>query len=152
MAISDGVFVAAIVDALNNDLALDLGGTGFKLALFTNSLVPDFSQAGAAYGTAPFDTNEIVGTGYTAGGVLLTGAVFEDLSTSPGSTRWTFNSPAEWTSSTITNARGGLFHDSTLSGRAVLLRTFGQDYSTQDGTLSITFHTSGVWVNGLVSA
>ncbi len=153
MAITDGVFVATYVDALNNTIALNLSSaTAFKLALFTNSLAPNFSQSGAAYGTSPLNTAEVSGTGYTAGGVGLTGAVFEELSGSPGTARWTFDSPVQWTSSTITNARGGLFYVPGISNRAVLLRTFGQDYSTQSGTLSVTFHASGAWTNGLLAA
>jgi hypothetical protein len=151
VAISNGLFVATYVDALNNDLALDLSsGSAFKLALFTNSLAPDFSQAGAAYNTSPLNTAEVSGTGYTAGGLALTGAVFEELSGSPGTSRWTFDSPIQWTGSTITNARGGLFY--MASGlRAVLLRTFGQDYSTQAGTFTINLHSNGVWTNALTS-
>lgn len=153
MAISDGIFVATYVDALNNTIALNLSSaTAFNLALFTNSLVPNFSQASAAYGTAPLNTAEVSGTGYTAGGQALAGAVFEELSGSPGTARWAFTSPVQWTSSTITNARGGLFYVPGISNRAVLLRTFGQDYSTQSGTLTINFHANGVWTNGLVAA
>lgn len=153
MAIADGLFVATYVDALNNSIALNLSSaSAFKLALFTNSLNPNFSQSGAAYGTSPLDTAEVSGTGYTAGGIALAGAIFEELSGSPGTSRWTFTSPVQWTSSTITNARGGLFYVPGISNRAVLLRTFGQDYSTQDGTLTINFHASGVWTNTLVAA
>jgi hypothetical protein len=153
VAITDGVFVDTIVDALNNDIALDLSdAAAFKLALFTNSLVPNFSQSAPAYGTSPLNTAEVSGTGYTSGGQALAGAVFEELSGSPGTTRWTFTSPVEWTSSTITNASGGLFYVPGLSNRAVLLRAFGQAYSTQAGTLTINIHSDGVWTNLLVAA
>lgn len=149
MAISDGVFVSTYLDALNNVIALDLSDVdGFALALFTNSLVPDFSQAGAAYGADPFDANEVSGTGYSAGGQALAGADFDESST-PGMVRWTFASPVEWTSSTLSNVRGGLFYASALSNRAVLLRTFGQDYATQDGTLSISWGSNGVLTHTL---
>lgn len=153
MAITDGVFVATYVDALNNTIALNLSSaSAFKMALFTNSLAPNFSQAGAAYGTSPLNASEISGTGYTAGGVALAGAVFEELSGSPGTARWTFTSPVQWTSSTITNVRGGLFYVPGISSRAILLRTFGQDYSTQSGDLTVNLHSDGVWKNGLLAA
>ena len=152
MAISDGVFVATYVDALNNTIALNLSSSSaFKLALFTNSLSPDFSQSGAAYGTSPLNTAEVSGTGYTAGGVALAGAVFEELSSSPGTSRWTFTSPVQWTSSTLTAVRGGLFYVPGISNRAILLRTFGQDYATQAGDLTINLATAGVWTNALVA-
>ncbi|MDH2424729.1 hypothetical protein [Sphaerisporangium sp. TRM90804] len=153
MAITDGVFVDTIVDALNNDLALDLSdAAAFKLALFTNSLVPNFSQSAPAYGTSPLNASEIVGTGYSAGGIALAGAVFEELSGEPGTARWTFTSPVEWENSTLTAVRGGLFYVPGLSNRAVLLRTFGGDYATQDGTLSVAIAADGVWANQLVAA
>ncbi|GGK61169.1 hypothetical protein Sme01_02790 [Sphaerisporangium melleum] len=153
MAITDGVFVATYLDALNNVIALNLSSSSaFKIALFTNSLVPDFSQTGAAYGSSPLNTAEVSGTGYTSGGAALSGAVFEELSGSPGTARWTFTSPVQWTSSTITNARGGLFYVPGISNRAVLLRTFGQDYSTQAGDLTVNFHADGVWKNLLVAS
>lgn len=152
MAISDGLFVYTYLDALNNTIALNLSSaSAFKLALFTNSLAPNFSQTGAAYGTSPLNTAEVSGTGYTAGGVALSGAVFEELSGSPGTARWTFGSAAVWTSSTITNARGGLFYVPGISNRAILLRTFGQDYSTQSGDLTVNFHANGVWTNALTA-
>lgn len=143
MAISNGVFVDTIVKALNNDIALDLGGT-IKMALFTNSLVPDFSQVSPAYGSSPFNANEISGTGYTAGGEELDTPVFEESGTA-GTTRWTWTGPTEWEDSTITNARGALFYVPSLSSVAVVLRTFGQDYSTQSGVLSVSPGTGGIW-------
>ena len=100
MAITqDGLYVATIVDALNNDLALDLSdAAAFKLAMFTDSLTPDFSAAAPAYGTSPYDANEVSGPGYTAGGIALASAVFEELSGSAGTVRWDFAN-ISWTSS-----------------------------------------------------
>lgn len=149
MAITDGVFVSTYLDALNNVIELDLSDAdAFAIALFTNSLVPDFSQESPAYGSDPFDANEVSGTGYSAGGKALAGADFDESST-PGTVRWTFTSPVEWTSSTLSNVRGGLFYVPGLSNRAVLLRTFGQDYATQDGTLSVSWGSDGVLTHTL---
>ena len=51
MAITrSALFVDTFVKALTNTIALDLSSAaGFKLAMYTNSVVPDFSQANPAY-------------------------------------------------------------------------------------------------------
>jgi|SRR5687768_1098695 len=152
MAITqDGLYVATIVDALNNDLALDLSdAAAFKLAMFTDSLTPDFSAAAPAYGTSPYDANEVSGPGYTAGGIALASAVFEELSGSAGTVRWDFAN-ISWTSSTITNAKGALVYVPGLSNRALCLRNFGQNYSTEDGTFAINLHSDGLFKIALVA-
>ena len=145
-------FVDTQVKALTNVIALNLGDAGagaFKLALFNNSVTPDASQSNPAYGSSPWNANEVSGTGYTAGGLALTSVVFEEHPSSAGTIRWDF-ADVSWTSSTIPNARGALFYATGLSNRAVLLRTFGQDYSSQDGTFSINFHGDGVAKLGLL--
>lgn len=145
MAITqDGWFVDTFVKAFNNDIALDLGDAGagaFKLALFLDGLTVDFSQSNPAYGSSPFGANEASGTGYTAGGVALTGLAFNELSA--GVVRWDFAN-VSWSSSTITDAKGGLIYATGLSNRAVLFRNFGAEYGTNDGTFSINLHADGI--------
>lgn len=151
---SDSWFVDTFVKALNNDIALDLGDAtagAFKVALFTNSVTPDFSQSNPAYGSSPWNANEVSGAGYTAGGLALTSVVFEELSGSPRTVRWDFDN-FSWAASTITNARGALFYVTGLSNRAVLLRNFGQDYSTEDGTFAVNLHPDGIAKSLLASA
>ncbi|MEU6710012.1 hypothetical protein ABZ897_00920 [Nonomuraea sp. NPDC046802] len=147
MAITrDLLFVDTQVKALTNVIALNLGDTtpgAFKIALFQDSVTPDASQANPAYGSSPFSSGEVAGAGYTAGGLALTSVVFEELSGSPGWMRWDFDN-ISWPSSTITNAKGGLFYVPGLSSRAVLFRSFIQEYSSQDGTFSVNIHTDGV--------
>jgi hypothetical protein len=56
--------------------------------------------------------------------------------------RWDFDN-ISWPSSTITDAKGGLFYATGLSNRAVLFRSFVQEYSSQDGTFTVNIHTDG---------
>lgn len=147
MAITrDLMFVDTQVKALTNAIALNLGDASagaFKLALFQDSVTPDASQTNPAYGSSPFSSGEVSGAGYTAGGLALTSIVFEELSGSPGYMRWDFDS-VSWPSSTITDAKGGLFYATGLSNRAVVFRSFIQEYSSQDGTFTVNIHTDGV--------
>ena len=78
-------------------------GTGntFKIALFTSSAT--MSASTTAYAT----TNEVSGTGYTAGGNTLTNV---DPTTS-GTTALTDFADTTWSSSSIT-ARGALIYNS----------------------------------------
>lgn len=146
MAITrDLLFRDTQIKALTNVIALDLADSSagaFKLALFQDSVTPDADQTNPAYGSSPFSSGEVSGAGYTAGGLALTSVVFEAHPTA-GYMRWDFDN-ISWTSSTITDAKGGLFYATDLSNRAILFRSFIQEYSSQDGTFSVNIHTDGV--------
>lgn len=142
----DGWFNDTMVKALSNAIALNLADTTpgtFKGALFEVSASPSFSQADPAYGTDPLDTGESSGPGYTAGGEDLTVTAFAELSGAANKIGWDF-ADVQWTESTI-DAGGLLIYVPSLSSRAVLLRYFGQEYSTADGTFSIATHSDGIW-------
>ena len=109
-------------------------GTGntFKIALFTSSAT--LSASTTAYAT----TNEVSGTGYTAGGNTLTNV---DPTTS-GTTALTDFADTTWSSSSIT-ARGCLiYNSSTTAGtanRAVCALDFGADKTSTSGDFTIQF-------------
>ena len=100
-------------------------GTGntFKIALFTSS-----ASLGAGT-TAYADSNQVSGTGYSAGGNTLTNVTPTVSST----TALTDFADTTWSSSTIT-ARGALiYNSSTTAGsanRAVAVVDFGSDKTT----------------------
>jgi len=112
-------------------------GTGntFKIALYTSSAT--MSASTTAYAT----TNEVSGTGYTAGGNTLTNV---DPTTS-GTTALTDFSDTTWSSSSIT-ARGCLiYNSSTTAGtanRAVAILDFGADKTSTSGDFTIQFPTA----------
>ena len=109
-------------------------GTGntFKIALYTSSAT--MSASTTAYAT----TNEVSGTGYTAGGNTLTNV---DPTTS-GTTALTDFADTTWSSSSIT-ARGCLiYNSSTTAGsanRAVAILDFGADKTSTSGDFTIQF-------------
>lgn len=144
MAITaSGLFVATFVDALDTtQLALDLDLETHKVAMFTNSITPNFTTD-TAYGVSPYDANEVSGTGYSAGGVALATTTFTGSSGSA-----TFDAAdTSWSSSTITNAKGALIYADALAGNnAICLVNFGADYSTNNGTFLITWNASGIFV------
>lgn len=142
MAITaSGLFVATFVDVLDTtQLALDLDLETHKVALFTNSITPNFTTD-TAYGASPYDANEVSGTGYTAGGATLTTTTFTGASGTA-----TFDAAdTSWSSSTITNAKGALIYADALAGNnAIVLINLGQDYSTSNGTFLIAWSASGI--------
>jgi hypothetical protein len=139
---ASGFFLVTWIDILDTtQLALDLDLETHKLALFTNSITPNFSTD-TAYGAAPYNANEVSGTGYTAGGAAITGTTVTESPT--GTLMWDGTDTA-WTTSTITNARCGLAYADALAGNnAILLINFGADYSTVAGTLTIQYAATGI--------
>lgn len=97
-----------------------------KIALYTNSATLDATT------TAYTTSNEVVGTGYTAGGNTLTGNAIS----SGGTTAWITFSDSSWTTATIT-ARGALIYDSTQSNAAIAVLDFGADKTSTAGTFTV---------------
>ena len=106
-------------------------GDTFKIALYTNSA--SFNAATTAYTTS----NEVTGTGYTAGGNTLTRVD----PTSSGTTAFTDFADTTWTDATIT-ARGALIYKSGGGNPAVAVLDFGADKTSSAGDFTITFPTA----------
>jgi hypothetical protein len=107
-------------------------GDTFKLALYDNNA--SFTAATTAY-TA---TNEVSGTGYTAGGGTLTNVT----PTSSGTTAFTDFADLTFSSATIT-ARGALIYNDTATGDpSVVVLDFGSDKSSSSGDFQIIFPTA----------
>jgi hypothetical protein len=106
-------------------------GTGdtFKLALYTNSA--SFTAATTAY-TA---TNEVVGTGYSAGGGTLTNVT----PSASGTTAFTDFADLTFSTATIT-ARGAMIYNDTAAGNpSVVILDFGSDKTSTAGDFTIVF-------------
>lgn len=107
------------------------GADTIKIALYSSSATLDATTT--AYST----TNEISGTGYSAGGTTLTVAT----PTTSGTTAYIDFTDVEWTSATFT-ARGALIYNSTESNKAIAVLDFGGDYSVTAGTFRIVWPTA----------
>lgn len=109
----------------------------FKIALYTAAA--DIGYATTVYST----TNEVVGTGYTAGGNTLV------ISTSPTASNNSLNIPTayinfnntSWTGATFT-ARAALIYNSTQGNKAVAVLDFGADKTVNNDTFQIIFPTA----------
>jgi len=113
-------------------------GDTFNIALYTNS--ESFDASTTAY-TA---TNEVSGTGYSAGGQALTNV---DPTTS-GTTAFTDFADETWTTATIT-ARGALIYNTTpnttsisVTNPTVVVLDFGGDKTSTAGDFTVVFPTA----------
>lgn len=140
MAVTAKFYGAALVSAFNKEI--DINTDTIKLAFLDNTHVPD--QDVHNY----FDdvvADEVVGTGYTAGGVTLTNVTM----TYTGATN-VFKVDADdvdLTSSTIT-ARFAVMYDATPASDAtrplILFVDFGEDVSSSAGTFSVDWDVAGI--------
>lgn len=139
MAITQAMATSFKVDLLNGIHAFGTtvtrGSTNadtFKIALYTSSATLDATT------TAYTVTNEVSGTGYSAGGNTLTVA---QTPTSTSTTAWLDFADTTWTSATIT-ANGALIYNSTNSDKAVAVLAFGGDKTSTNGDFTIVFPTA----------
>jgi hypothetical protein len=139
MAITQAMATSFKVDLLNGIHAFGTtvtrGSTNadtFYIALYTSS-----ATLGATT-TAYTVTNEVSGTGYSAGGNSLT---VSQTPTSTSTTAWLDFSDSTWSSSTIT-AAGALIYNSTNSNKAVAVLDFGGDKTSTNGDFTIVFPTA----------
>ena len=103
----------------------DLDTDTLKLALYTASA--DLSQATTVY----TPTGEVVGTGYLAGGLPITGA---QVLLSGTTAYLTFNNPV-WANASFT-CRGALIYNASQANRAITVIDFGAD-KTASGTFTV---------------
>ena len=133
MAITQAMATSFKKALLDGDMDFSSGTSdAFKIALYTSSAT--MSAATTAYSA----TNEVSGTGYTAGGNTLTVVV----PTTSGTTAFLDFADSTWTTATIT-ARGALIYRSSGSGNpAVAILDFGADKASTGGSFTITFPTA----------
>jgi hypothetical protein len=113
-----------------HDLTASTGDT-FKLALFTSSA--SLGASTTAYSTS----NEVSGTGYSAGGATLTSVT----PTTDGTTAVCDFADVSFTSASFT-ANGCLIYNSSQSDKAVAVIAFGGGKTVSSGTFTIQFPTA----------
>lgn len=148
MANSQAMATSFKVEILNGLHAL--GVSVVRGATTADTLKAALYLASASLGagtTAYSSTGEVVGTGYTAGGVTVTNAT---VPTSTGTTAfWTPSASIVYSTITLGTAFDTvLIYNSTQSNRAISVHTFGSQTITA-GTLTLTMPTNDA-TNGLV--
>jgi hypothetical protein len=131
MAITQAMCTSFKVGILDGEFDFGTGTSQtFKIALFTSSAT--LSAATTAYTTS----NEVTGTGYSAGGNTLT---VSQVPTSSGTTAFIDFADTTWTTATIT-ARGALIYLANgTTNPAVAVLDFGGDKTSTAGNFTIQF-------------
>ena len=136
-----------MADAVYNDFKsgvvsglIDLGGDTFKIMLVTATYAPNVDT----HTFRSSVTNEVSGTGYTAGGQALANV---SLTTDDTNDRavWNADDPV-WTASTIT-ARGAVIYQDTgnaATDRLVCYLDFGSDIASTNADFTVTFNATGI--------
>ena len=130
MAITQTLTDTFLQDCLDGGHNLGNGGDTLKIALYTSSAT--LGATTSAYTTS----NEVSGTGYTAGGATLSSqAVAYDATNQVA-----FFDAADpaFTTATIT-ARGALIYNNSKSNAAIAVLDFGSDFSSSNGTFQVQF-------------
>jgi hypothetical protein len=109
----------------------------FKVALYTAAA--NIGTTTTIYTTS----NEVTGTGYTAGGNTLVISVSPTSGNNTGGIPTAFVSfnNSSWTNATFT-ARGALIYNSTQGNKSVAVLDFGADKTVTNDTFQIIFPTA----------
>ena len=134
-----GLYLTNWIDILDaTQLAIDTSLTTHKWAMYTNTLSPNFSTD-VSYST----TNEVSGTGYTAGGQTILSPTTTE---SPTGTLMYDMADQVWASPTSVTARGAiLYADALTNNNLIVAMTFGADFTSTAGTFTIQFAATGVF-------
>ncbi len=134
-----GLYLLNWIDILDaTQLAIDTSLTTHKWAMYTNTLTPNFSSD-SAYSA----TNEVSGTGYTAGGQTI---VSPTTTESPAGTLMYDMADQVWAAPTSVTARGAILYADALAGNNLIVAmTFGSDFTSTAGTFTIQFNSLGVF-------
>lgn len=138
-----------------NLTSVSSGSNGNWVALFPNSISPNYSATGtqALYngsGGVWLAASESSGTGYTAGGQALVSQTWAETAT-PGVIAYSAAS-VSWTTSTIANARYALIYSKDASNAAIIAVDFSVGsgvgaggYSTAGTTFTINWSGAGIF-------
>lgn len=140
MAVTAFVYGKVFSAAFNKEI--DLLDDTIKVALTTSSYTPDQD----AHDYFNDVTNEVSGTGYSAGGATLANDTFTYTA---GSNLWTYDADdTSWATSTIT-ARYAVIYDATPGADStrplILYQNFGGDFTSTGGTFTIAWNASGIF-------
>lgn len=131
LEVHDGIHAAADVYKI---LLIKVGATGANDATMTSVGTP----GSGAPSTSNVGTDEASGTGYTSGGVTLTG---RSVTNQSGTSCLDFTTPT-WPGATI-SAIGAVIYNSSKSNKVLGTFSFGGTITSTAGTFSATMPAAG---------
>lgn len=113
-------------------------GGAFKLALIKHTPTGTYDATSTNYSNITGNSDEVSGTGYTAGGLALTNVT----PTTSGTTALTnFSGTIQWTTATI-DADGMMIYNTSASNKSVGVFDFGGEQKSTAGTFTVNMPTA----------
>lgn len=145
------VFRQFLADAVLNVAAFDLDSDTFRVALYNNTITPDndVTAANSAYNVGQWATaNEVSqAVQWPAAGVALASPVI-NVGTADV-VFWDATDTSSGTTATLASVFGCLVYDDTLTtpvaDQGICYNYFGGTNSVTSGTLTVVWHTNGIW-------
>jgi len=144
MAITaSGIFVQSFVDSFDGSQSIDLTAATHKIALFSGN-TPVYATD-TAYDTGNWaSAQEISGTGWASGGVVLTSTAV----TQEGDSMCFDAADVSETNTTLADSEGGLIYDDAATTPVADIGICGiywgaGDFSTNAGTFAVTWTAPG---------
>lgn len=129
-------FKSEVAQALHNFTAST--GNTFKMALIKVSPAGTYGAASTNYSNITGNSDEVSGTGYSAGGTALTNVT---PTTSGTTAYWTFSPNPSWTSATFSTT-ACMIYNSSSSNRSVSTHDFGGTQTVTAGTFTVVMPTA----------
>lgn len=154
---SSYVAPSTLVSALQSNgsrinLDMSSASTQFYLALFDNTVTPAVDTDPQSYGSAPWDTGEVTGTGWPAGGVALSLSGAGLTHASGGFLKFTSQNVSVSSTTITTGVYGCLIYAQALAPAAAMCAVWfgGSGYTTSGTPFGITWPASGIWTLSVV--
>jgi len=142
---ASGMYAANFLDVFDaTQLAFAFLADTMKIAMYTNSIASMSYYTDTVQTAAPYNANEVSGTGYTAGGYTLAN---KTCTQSPNGTVMFDNTvDPNWsiTGSFATAARGAVVYDTTIASALICAINFGGDFNVTNGTFTIQLNSLGI--------
>lgn len=135
---ASGLYVTNFIDVFDaTQLAINMSLSTHKIAMYNNTLTPNFSSD-VTYSA----TNEVTGTGYTAGGQVI---VSPTNTESPAGSYMYDMADQVWAAPTSVTARGAILYADALADQLICGINFGSDFTSTAGTFTIQWAAAGVF-------
>ncbi len=108
----------------------------FKVALIKASPSGTYGAASVNYSDITGASDEVTGTGYSAGGFAFTAAQNITPAASGTTATWSWSTNPTWSTATFTTD-GCMFYNSSASNKAVYVGSFGGTQSVSAGTFTL---------------
>ena len=117
-------------------------GNVFKFALIKVTPTGVYGAASTNYSNITGNSDEVTGTGYSAGGFAWTAAQNTTPASSGTQAFWSWSVNPSWTAATFAT-QGGMAYNSTNGNRAVYVGDFGGTQSVSAGTFTLVLPANG---------